>query len=840
MNYKERGWVNKINPDFFRKNVHANELLLMEILEPYEHDLRKALLKDRLKTVLGFERSSKLVLQAAVNEEICLPALLEKRLLDLGILEKIVIPDLDIDPDEERDIANFAELIDALSEESELPQSLLLLALFEQAYHRQRVEDQSWTDYIVSSSQSIACKARHEKKGYQSLISCSEISTYGLSALSENHIIEMEEQIVNQWCHQSNLNIRLNLPTLALVNKERLTQLKKIYLRLDSLEYDDLNSSDILDYCDGDILEALYIDNELPSDQLNDLLVKSIDRPHTGLIGVILKTENEDFSFQINDIFELARDAFHVDKKELALFLLTEFSKIRYGTKENLLCAHIRRKQIHVAELLLELGCIPDPIDFDDKTALGIALDVKSIAGVKALLKHGADPDIKSADDYPVHLAAQHTSKQLMCLLDLFQADLNVEDDNGNTPLMIAIKDHNTQVIDFLLERKVKLDHRNLDGENVLTLALKAGLDYYATEFYRQGVKLKEKRYAKQESLTVFYAIENGCKDFINILIEQGYDFSHVNDNGHSSLVVAILNNQLEIASSFIQAGIDLDQYHGCINTPVMAAFTIGEFGVLRQLVDKHVDLNIVRQDGHTLLTLAIESESKDVVDICLKHQEHSRKTLRRGQKNPLMLGIKIDNPGIVDSLLKKIDLDDYSQINLVLYALENDAVYSLFCLLEAGHALDLNNAHQSCCFKVMISNDPVRFFLVMKESIPELSDQLVLALVEFFRPYNTFLDQDDQLYLACITGDQSLLTADLQAMMISHESNLLNLAQRFKQDNIYNFLSKKIDEIKRTDKKRSLTESLESSIPLWPTGLNLSSTSKKQKNQSKPSMSNA
>uniref|UniRef100_A0A0B7AJI4 Uncharacterized protein n=2 Tax=Arion vulgaris TaxID=1028688 RepID=A0A0B7AJI4_9EUPU len=134
-------------------------------------------------------------------------------------------------------------------------------------------------------------------------------------------------------------------------------------------------------------------------------------------------------------------------------------------------------------------------VDIDNKTALQLAAEKGLSEIVNLLLSHGATASILGSDDQlltcaqfeEIHLAIetyrqQHTH-EIMKIIDCISAkelsvlqeiwlprfDHHLRDKEGNTPLMVAAKSGNIQVIQFLLESAVYLEktQSEIERENI-------------------------------------------------------------------------------------------------------------------------------------------------------------------------------------------------------------------------------------------------------------------------------------------------------------------------------------------------------------------------------------
>ena len=91
---------------------------------------------------------------------------------------------------------------------------------------------------------------------------------------------------------------------------------------------------------------------------------------------------------------------------------------------------------------------------------------------LKQLLENKANPDLPTAKGTaPLFLSLYNSKEDVVRILVAAGAKLDVTDRDGNTPLMVAVKQRNLSLTEFLLKNGASPRHRNLQGETALMLA---------------------------------------------------------------------------------------------------------------------------------------------------------------------------------------------------------------------------------------------------------------------------------------------------------------------------------------------------------------------------------
>jgi ankyrin repeat protein len=120
--------------------------------------------------------------------------------------------------------------------------------------------------------------------------------------------------------------------------------------------------------------------------------------------------------------------------------------------------------------------------DSEGLTPLMFAAKVHNARAFKYLIEHGADPHALYGNSKSSlwHLLASGSGEEsdkaliqsIAQQLIAAKVDLNKPDNEGNTPLQQAIINNNSQVVNLLLDNKVKTGIKNNEGHNLLVTAI--------------------------------------------------------------------------------------------------------------------------------------------------------------------------------------------------------------------------------------------------------------------------------------------------------------------------------------------------------------------------------
>lgn len=128
-------------------------------------------------------------------------------------------------------------------------------------------------------------------------------------------------------------------------------------------------------------------------------------------------------------------------------------------------------------EKLLDKGMHIDTRNGKGETALRMAVMNNDIATVRFLIDQGANPNVQTrAGLTPLSRAAgQGYNAILKILLDIPGIDVDLQDNDGNTPLRLATVNNQTESVRQLLEKSANPNIQNNDGNTPLIRAMAQG-----------------------------------------------------------------------------------------------------------------------------------------------------------------------------------------------------------------------------------------------------------------------------------------------------------------------------------------------------------------------------
>ncbi|KAL5967819.1 Ankyrin repeat and KH domain-containing protein mask [Taenia solium] len=205
---------------------------------------------------------------------------------------------------------------------------------------------------------------------------------------------------------------------------------------------------------------------------------------------------------------------------------------------------------------------------------------------VRLLLSYGARAIQADADNNTaLHWAAARNHRKCAEILLNYSSPIDVNNANGNTPLMEATAGSNVEMVRFLLERGAscgsKLNHWN---KSALTIASFKG-DIGMVRLLLHGANVMENR--SRELYAALAAAATG--NFVQVaqkLLDYGACVNYTDETILSPLHSAALAGSVNVAKLLINYGANLDEFDSIGYTPLMEAARAGHEEMIKTLLN--------------------------------------------------------------------------------------------------------------------------------------------------------------------------------------------------------------------------------------------------------------
>lgn len=385
---------------------------------------------------------------------------------------------------------------------------------------------------------------------------------------------------------------------------------------------------------------------------------------------------------------------------------------------------------------------------------------VKSLLRSGTTVNNSAWPDIETfrpgvaldMDMYrsALHVACQHGHLAIIEMLLEYQADTNIRNVAGKTPLILAASHGHLQAIKALLDSGVDIKARDTDGRTALWNAISEGNSEVAKYLLRQH----DGDDADDKGFTLLHiAAERGQVDIMRLLLEKKTDVNKLNVNLWSALHSATFACSVEAVQLLLDHGAVVSE-DSDLWTCLHVAAEKGDPPLIDCLFKgcKDLDVNAKHNSAWTPLHIAVYNQRTEVVKSLL---DHGAKQLTDDSKwFPLHLAAQFGPVDVARLLLDQegvLDAKNHGGYTPLRVAIFNEQYEVAQLLLDRGAKSDVRDEsgesalHESIkkrhldLFKRIVGStqdlnaqSSIRQITPLHAAIEKGSDEMIDILIEY------------------------------------------------------------------------------------------------------------
>ena len=286
----------------------------------------------------------------------------------------------------------------------------------------------------------------------------------------------------------------------------------------------------------------------------------------------------------------------------------------------------IHDKNIELCKLLIEHRADTNIKNNEGTTPLHFAMERGSIDICKLLFEHNAHVNIKNNEGIPALTMATIKGHIDICkLLIDHGADINAQIDNtGLTALhytaIVSNNHKSNDICRLLLERGAKVNIKDNNGETPLNIAVKLGFIVISKLLLEHGADANIKDNSGNTPLhrTISESHDNNmpmCK----LLLKHGAALEAKNSNDCTPLIIAARKNNTFLCNFLIEQGADVNAKDYCGYTPLHTAIINNNVEMCKLLLERGADVSVQDDTGKTPLG-TVGPNRKELRELLIKY----------------------------------------------------------------------------------------------------------------------------------------------------------------------------------------------------------------------------
>lgn len=284
----------------------------------------------------------------------------------------------------------------------------------------------------------------------------------------------------------------------------------------------------------------------------------------------------------------------------------------------------------------------------------------------------------------------ENNLNQVRLLLDLGH-DINMTDEDGNTPLNNAVLDEaKPEVILFLLEQGAKPDKKDDYGEAPIHRAIQNHSLEVTKLLLSFGADIEIK---DQDGRTpLMHAVYQNQTDILSLLVQEGANLNVMDDEGNTPIHDAAYSNSIDTLKILLESGFSVSEKSASGKLPLHDAAFNNSYEVSELLIQLGADVNAQDANGNTPLHHAIEKNAVDVANLLVQNGASAAIKNNRGESALINVSGKMYGHTLLQQFLQQpLNLDDKDEkgttaLHAAVYGL---AVENVAILLDAGASIE-------------------------------------------------------------------------------------------------------------------------------------------------------
>ena len=275
------------------------------------------------------------------------------------------------------------------------------------------------------------------------------------------------------------------------------------------------------------------------------------------------------------------------------------------------------------AKILIENGADVNSVDFEGWSALSYAVNNGDIGIAKLLLTNKAK--IKGELLLAIKSPIVESRIDMMKLLIDNKANINYTDDDGFTPLNIAIETGNMETVKLLITNGADVNGLMQDGVSLIGYAIAQNNMDLLQILIENGANINNTNGDSWADTPLMTASRLGLDNVVRILLTRNADINATDINGNTALHTAALNSQLSVIKLLLEKNPNLDIQNKVGNTALHLAVISGNIDIVGELVLKGANARIRNNDRRYPIDIARANNSAAIFEILREAEDRNQ-----------------------------------------------------------------------------------------------------------------------------------------------------------------------------------------------------------------------
>ncbi|CAH1790043.1 unnamed protein product [Owenia fusiformis] len=358
-------------------------------------------------------------------------------------------------------------------------------------------------------------------------------------------------------------------------------------------------------------------------------------------------------------------------------------------------------------QTLLGLGADPNTANYDGETTLHLAAKFGLKKTAENLIANGAIVNAKTlTGETPLmsglksewNKKSQDKVIQFSRFLILREADVNEPDLTGMYPIHISVERGYEELSEAFMRMDLKMNVQNDEGQTALHIALQKGYMSMARKIMnRKGTLLNIEDHKGRTCLHI--AATKGNTEIIRMLVKRSVRVEMLNENGQNALHMAVKGGHLGSVEELCVAQTGLNVLDSDGRAPLHIALIHKEEAIAKMLIERGVDVNIASApNSSTPLHIAASKGLQKSLSCLISHDAVVNRKDKRGSV-PLHRACMFGQKDIVKILLENSSNVDVRMgracISPLMIAIEKENINIIKMLLDKGANVNLQSRYE-------------------------------------------------------------------------------------------------------------------------------------------------